>query len=98
MSIRFAIQGRQGTLDVAQYALETFGPEAKIIGVKEGLVRVQKPDGKITMFALGDWCNQQQAEIVYMEGFNSPETALDQPPNGMNFFDQSVFYNDGMDI
>lgn len=96
--IRFALpDGRQGNLDVANYAKETFGPDAQITGVENGIVHIKTSDGVIG-FALGHWAQEIGAQILYMDGFNSAETALDQPPNGLNYFDQSVFYNDGMDM
>lgn len=98
MGIRFEMQdGRIGTLDVTQLiSSEIQG--GKVIGVKNGLVQVKRPDGGTSAFSLGQWAEQHQANIVQMDGFNSPDTALDQPPNGLNYMDQSVFFHDGMDI
>lgn len=99
MGIRFETQdGRQGTLDVAADAIDRFGEGSELMGVKDGIVQIKTPDGGTKGFALGHWSEQYGARIVFMDGFNSPETAINRPPNGMNFFDQSVFYNDGMDM
>lgn len=88
--------GRVGTLDVAKLAAEELG--GVITGSKDGLVYVKTEDGSTKAFSLGGWAEDNQMKIVSMEGFNSPETALDIPPTGMNYIDQSVFYNDGMDM
>lgn len=99
MAIMFeTAQGQQGSLDVVQLVAQEAGPEAKVIGVKDGLVRFSTPDGAIHVFKLGQWALEHNVNITFMDGFNDPMTALDQPPNGMNYLDQSVFYNDGMDM
>lgn len=99
MGIRFETQeGRQGTLDVAADAISRFGEGTELVGVVDGIVQIKTPDGTMQGFALGHWSEQFGARIVFMDGFNSPETAINRPPNGLNYFDQSVFYNDGMDM
>ncbi len=99
MGVRFATaDGRQGNFDVVNFIHEKFGPGSKITGVTNGLVNFITEDGRKAGFALGHWAQEMQCQVIYMDGFNSAETALDQPPNGMNYFDQSVFYHDGMDM
>lgn len=99
MGIRFEMQdGRQGTLDVAADAISKFGEGAELVGVVDGIVRIKSPDGSMKGFVLGQWSEEYGARIVWMDGFNTPETAVNRPPNGLNYFDQSVFYNDGMDM
>lgn len=88
--------GRVGTLDVVKLAQEEMG--AEVVGVQQGLVVAKKPDGKVVRFSLAAWAQQNQARVVQVDGFNAPETALDIPPMGMNYMDQSAFYHDGMDM
>lgn len=99
MAIQFeSADGRQGELDVVNLVSQEFGPGAKINGVKDGLIHILTPEGELVAFKLGEWAMQHNVNIVGMYGFNSPSTALDMPPSGMNYLDQSVFYNDGMDM
>lgn len=97
MSIRFqTADGRQGTLDVAKLAADELG--GVVTGVQDGIVQVKTEDGSVHGFSLGQWAEENQARIVSMDGFNGPDSALDLPPNGMNYIDQSAFYHDGMDM
>lgn len=88
--------GRNGNLDVAALAAEEL--QGVVTGVKAGLVMVRTADGASHGFSLAQYCNDHQLEVVQINGFNSPDTALDSPPIGMNDLDQSVFYMDGMDM
>lgn len=96
MAIRFEANGQVGTLDVTKLAQEELG--GTVTGVQDGLVHIKTPDGGVTAFSLHSWAQEFGANIVFIEGFNNPETALETPPNGLNYLDQSVFFNDGMDI
>lgn len=97
MAIRFELpDGTTGTLDVSKLVGEEVG--GQISGVKDGLVMYKDANGKRGAFSLAQWAEEHQAQIILMEGFNGPDTALDQPPNGMNYMDQSVFFQDGMDM
>lgn len=89
--------GQLGTLDVARY-LEERAPGTKITGVKDGIVQTKGPNGERGGFSLAQWAENNMANVVFMEGFNNPDTAIDQPPLGMNYFDQAVFFQDGMDM
>lgn len=89
------MDGRQGTLDVVKLAREQLNGE--VVGVQDGIVQVRGEEG-LFGFALGQWAENNQANITMIQGFNSPDTALDQPPLGMNHLDQSAFYNDGADL
>lgn len=96
MPIRFqTADGRTGSLDVANLAAEEMS--GTITGVKQGLVHIKNEDG-IHAFSLGRWAADKGVEILSMDGFNSPNTALDQPPNGMNYLDQAAFYHDGKNL
>jgi hypothetical protein len=96
MAVRFETSdGRQGTLDVANLAKEELNGE--IIGVNNGIVMVHSEDGKPHAFSLAQWAQDNQCTITLIQGYNSPETALNEPPQGMNHLDQSAFYNDGAD-
>lgn len=88
--------GRVGTLDVVNLAAEELG--GTVTGASNGVVYVKTPDGAVKGFSLAKWAENNQMTIVHMDGFNGPDTALDQPPNGMNYIDQSAFYQDGMDM
>lgn len=88
--------GRVGTLDVAALAAEEFG--GVVTGSENGLIYVKSPEGDVIAFKLSQWAENNQATIVQIDGFNSPDTALDQPPNGMNYIDQAAFYQDGQDM
>lgn len=88
--------GRVGTLDVAALAAEQFN--GTITGVQDGLVHVRTAEGDVVAFQLAQWAEANNMTVVSMEGFNSPDTALDQPPTGMNYIDQAAFYQDGMDM
>ncbi len=95
--IRFrTMDGQTGSLDVSKYVAERQGH--RITGVKNGVLHTVGEDGRQGMFSLAKWAENNQAEIIFMEGFNNPDTALDQPPEGMNYFDQVVFYQDGMNM
>lgn len=94
--IRFQNAEGVGTLDVAEYIEQRFG--GIISGVKDGVVRFRSAEGRPGAFSLAQWAENNQAEIMFMEGYNSAETAIDVPPNGMNYFDQVVFFQDGMDM
>ncbi len=96
MAVRFEINGRQGTLDVVKLAREQLNGE--VTGVEDGIVQVRGEEGDIYGFSIGKWATEHQATIVFMQGFNDPDTALDSPPLGMNHLDQSAYYNDGADI
>lgn len=97
MAIRVEFSdGRVGTLDVVKLIAEEM--QGVVTGAKDGLVHFKTEDGSLHAFKLVQWAEENQARIVQIEGFNAPDTALDQPPNGMNYIDQSVFYNDGMDM
>lgn len=91
------MDGQTGSFDVAKYVAERF-PGGKVTGVKNGIIQTVDESGQRGGFSLAKWAQQQQAEIIFMEGFNNPDTALDQPPEGMNYFDQVVFFQDGMDM
>lgn len=94
--IRFKNAQGVGTLDVAEYVEQRFG--GKISGVRDGVVRFRTSEGKSGAFSLAQWAENNQSEIIFMNGYNNAETAIDQPPNGMNYFDQAVFFQDGMDM
>src|SRR5688500_20247881 len=97
MAVTFETQdGRVGTLDVAKLAAEELN--AVVIGAQNGIVQARTEDGEIKRFSLGEWATNNGASIVQIEGFNAPDTALDQPPVGINYITQSVFYQDGMDM
>lgn len=97
MAVRFEINGRTGNLDVVKLAREQLNGE--VVGVQQGIIQVRSDDGKLYGFSLAKWADKHQAKILMInQGFNSPETALDQPPLGMNHLDQSAFYNDGADL
>ncbi len=97
MSIRFeGPDGRMGVLDVVKLAQEEMN--GVVTGAENGIVYVKTEDGATHGFKLQQWAAENQATIINMEGFNGPDTALDQPPNGMNYLDQSVFYQDGQDM
>lgn len=97
MAIRFELaDGQLGTLDVSRHMMEAFG--AQVTGAQNGLVYAKFPDGSTKAFSLGAWAQETGAKIIEMQGFNNPESALNTPPNGMNYLDQSVFYQDGMDM
>lgn len=97
MAIKFQNAQGTGTLDVAAHLAENF-PGAEITGVENGLVVFKDPNGKVGRFSLGQWAESTGATIIEMNGFNSPDTALDQPPVGMNYLDQSAFYMDGQNM
>lgn len=97
MAIRFEnAAGQVGTLDVAKLIAEEM--DGVITGAQDGLVFFKQPDGAVKKFGLSTWAQENQARIVQVDGFNAPETALDIPPMGMNYMDQSAFYHDGMDM
>lgn len=97
MAIRVqSADGQVGTLDVVKLAAEEM--DGEVTGAKDGLVFVKTSDGSVKKFGLAAWAEANQMTVVQMDGYNGPDTALDQPPNGMNYMDQSAFYHDGMDI
>ncbi len=96
MAVRFeGADGRQGTLDVVNLAREELNGE--VSGVQNGLIMVNDAEGKPFAFSLAQWAEDNQATITMIQGYNSPETALNEPPQGMNYLDQSAFFNDGAD-
>lgn len=97
MAVRFETQdGRQGTLDVVNHVRAEVGGE--VTGVKNGLVMISDGKGKPHAFSLAQWAEDNQCMITMIQGYNSPETALNEPPQGMNYLDQSAFFNDGADM
>src|SRR5690606_13392903 len=56
------------------------------------------PDGKTGRFVLSQWALSNGVEIMEISGFNSPKTALPDPPINMTSLDQSAFFLDGMDM
>ena len=79
MAVRFEINGRTGNLDVVKLAREQLNGE--VVGVQQGIIQVRSDDGKLYGFSLAKWADKHQAKILMInQGFNSPETALDQLP------------------
>ena len=92
MGVYFQQGGHSGMLDVAAY-LE--GQGLTPYKVKDGNVMFTDESGREGMFSVADWAMQNGAQIQKIDGFNTPVTALDVPPNGMNSLDQSVWYMGG---
>jgi hypothetical protein len=93
MAIQFQDANGPGELDVAEMLTEE-GAEFK--GVEHGMVIASK-DGRTFQFSLAQWAQANGAKITHIDGFNTPETALHTPPNGMTALDQATFYLDGKD-
>lgn len=94
MSIRFQDAQGEGALDIAQLLADE-GAEFK--GVTNGIIQTIK-NGKNYQFSIAQWAQAKGAKIISVDGYNTPETALHSPPNGMTALDQATFYMDGKDI
>lgn len=85
--------GKQGALDIVMMLRsEGYLPYS----VQDGNVLFTEQDtGNKGMFNIGEYAQSEGLTVTKIDGFNSPPTALDIPPNGMNNLDQSVFYMGG---
>jgi hypothetical protein len=97
MGVIFRTQdGKRGLLDVALFLREQglLPYEAQ-----DGNVYFKSEDGtKKGVFNVADWAVSNSYSIEKIDGFNTPITALDIPPGGMNQLDQAVFFMDGSNM
>lgn len=69
------------------------------IGVEKGNITYKSEDGKEEgVFSIADWAIQNDYTIEKIDGFNTPPSALDTPPSGMNRLDQAVFFMAGKNV
>lgn len=96
MGVYFHTQdGRKGMLDVAMMLRE----EGLLpYGVEHGNVKFTSEDGSEGMFSIADWAVKNGFQIDKIDGFNTPVTAIDVPPQGMTNLDQSVFFMGGKKV
>lgn len=97
MGVLFRTQdGQIGMLDVALLLAQS---NATPHSAQDGNVYFKSDDGSRNgTFNLAQWAQDSGVQIESIDGFNSPITALDIPPEGMNQLDQAVFFMDGQNM
>jgi hypothetical protein len=88
--------GSRGMLDVGIFFKDQGLIPTRVV---QGNIEYKSIDGSEEgVFSIADWAIQNGYSVEKIDGFNTPVSALDVPPLGMNRLDQAVFFMAGKNV